>query len=188
MDAHPVRTLAVDLADVGQCRDHPVHPVVEVPPALTALRLTGFARGAMPASSSAPRWRGACARLLRVRGVVSVFGGAHGSLVPFLGQPRCDRPGDDACHVRAVPDLVVQRPVRGGLAVAGEVAVQVDDVGMVQGVVGGEVRVVLRDPGVDDRHTMSSPKALNERRTASALTVTQEASTCSCTGKSGHMP
>ena len=35
-------------------------------------------------------------------------------------------------------------------------------------------------------HTMPLPKALNDRRAASALTVTQEASTCSCTGKSGQ--
>ncbi len=33
---------------------------------------------------------------------------------------------------------------------------------------------------------MRSPFALNARRAASAFTVTQEASTCSCTGKSGQ--
>ena len=35
-------------------------------------------------------------------------------------------------------------------------------------------------------HTMPQPSALNDRRAASALTVTQEASTCNSTGKSGQ--
>ncbi len=75
-----------------------------------------------------------------------------------------------------MPDVFVTLR-RGGLAIAGEVAVQVDDVGWSRVWYAAKCGWSFAIPVSTTAHTMSSPKALNERRAASALTVTQEAST-----------